>query len=178
MATCVAELKARSCGGGIEQYCGAGATYQPSKAAACLDAVNSAGCELTENMPPACAPSLVCSVSPGGGGTPASTTGEACQAVDAPASCSPQASTCYAAGRSSSCLDRALCLGNASGMTCAARCTTDTDCASAGADLVCMQGCEATILNGFCVTPKLKNSFLQSACTHGGSAAGMTGWTN
>jgi hypothetical protein len=172
----VAQLKARSCGGGLEQYCGAGATYIPSKAAACLDAVNSAGCELTEDMPPACAPSVVCSPAPGGGGTPASTPGEACHALGDPGSCDAKATTCYAAGTGSSCPDQALCIGNASGMTCAAHCTTDADCASGGTGLVCMQGCAMTILNGFCVTPKLKETFVQATCTHG-NAGGLTGWT-
>lgn len=178
MSTCVAEMKAMNCANGPEQFCGAGTTYQPSKASACLDALNSAGCELVDAPPAACSPTLLCSSSPGGDPIPGPSQGEACEILDRDYECAAKASTCYGAGEASSCAAGGLCIGDSKGVFCAARCSADADCAAAGTGLVCLQGCKTSILDGFCMKPQAKTRFLQGACANGSaSTTGISGWS-
>jgi hypothetical protein len=177
-ADCIAQAKAQNCVGGVEQYCGVGMTFQSSKASACLDALEALTCTELDTMPTACGPEALCGSQ--GGSTPVGTPGEACHALSGdPNSCDPKASLCYAAGKSSSCPGKAACVGDITGMTCAAPCTADADCLSAGAGLVCLQDCTVIILNGFCVTPKAKAKLVQYTCSDARSAdaAGMSGWS-
>jgi hypothetical protein len=178
MSTCIAEMKAQNCANGPEQFCGAGSTYQPSKASACLAALNSARCELVEGPPAECSPEVVCSSSSGGDPIPGQAQGEACSILEPGYECDPKASTCYGAGKSSSCAAGGLCIGDSTGVFCAAHCTVDADCTTADAGLVCLQGCKASIINGFCVKPEAKTKFIQGACKNGSaSTTAMSGWS-
>jgi hypothetical protein len=112
-ADCIAQGKALNCSGGPERYCGAGLTYQSSKAPACLDALNALTCStLDASMPAACAPEVMCTSSSQGGEPTGTFRGEACQAVGVSNSCDPNASVCFAAGTASSCPNGALCVGD------------------------------------------------------------------
>lgn len=171
---CVAELKALNCAGGPEQFCGVGSTFESSKAPACLATLDALGCEALREQPAACTPESLCSSSPHTGDASTPSTGQACSVLGDPEACAPEASVCYAAGTASSCPGRGLCAGDASGMTCATHCTADSDCSSAG--LVCIQGCEMPILEGFCVQRSLQERLLESTCPHG-PASSVTGWS-
>jgi len=104
-------------------------------------------------------------------GPPPSPPGEACHVrqTETPLACEASASLCYAAGTSSSCPNGALCVGDSKGMSCAPLCTQDSDCASSGAGLICMQGCQTRIMNGFCVEPGTRSRFLGTICLDGSS---------
>jgi hypothetical protein len=105
---------------------------------------------------------------PGSGGPDAAkneAAGQPCHMVESAFQCTEKAAYCYAAGvRSSSCPGGVLCAGDGQGMTCAYSCAEDTDCAIAGSDMVCMQGCKARIVNGYCVRPGLMTELLDTVC--------------
>ena len=175
---CIAQGKTQNCAGGQEQFCGVGLTVQSSKASACLDALGALTCSALSTVPTACTPEVLCTSSSQGGPATNTPQGEACHAVGSTNECDANASVCFAAGTSSSCPDKALCVGNSKGMNCAARCTIDTDCLSAGTGLICMQGCTMSILNSFCVKPTVKTAFLKYTCTDGSaSTGGIAGWS-
>jgi len=177
-ADCIAQGKAQNCAGGQEQFCGVGLTVQSSKASACLDALGALTCSALNTVPTACTPEVLCASSSEGGPATNPSPGEACHVLVSGYECDAKASVCFAAGTSSSCPDRALCVGDSKEMNCAARCTVDTDCLSAGTGLVCMQGCEMSILNSFCVRPSVKASFLKYSCDGSNdSTGGVAGWS-
>jgi hypothetical protein len=176
-ADCIAQGKAQSCPGGQEQFCGVGLTVQSSKASACLDALGALTCSALDTVPTACTPEVLCTSSSQGGPATNTPQGEACHGGSAN-ECDAKASVCFAAGTSSSCPDKALCVGDSKGMNCAAPCTIDTDCLSASTGLVCMQGCPMSILNSFCVRPSVKTSFLKYSCDgRNASTEGIVGWS-
>ncbi len=175
-ADCIAQGKAQNCAGGVEQYCGVGMTFQAGKATACLDALDALACDALDTIPSACTPEALCLSS--SGSTPGTAQAEACHAPSSAGACDASASVCFAAGTSSSCTDRALCLGDGTGMTCAAACKVDADCSSAGTGLLCLQGCALSIFNGYCVTPKAKAKLMQYECADPtyANAPGTSGW--
>jgi hypothetical protein len=176
-ADCIAQGKAQNCAGGVVQYCGVGMTFQSGKASACLNALDALTCSGLSTMPDACSPEVLCGSQ--GGSTPETTPGEACHALTSdPNSCDPKASLCYAAGTVSSCPGKALCVGDSAAMACAARCTVDDDCLSAGTGLLCLQDCTVTILKGYCISPKAKAKLAEYTCndTRSASTPGMSGW--
>jgi hypothetical protein len=179
-ADCVAQAKALYCPGGVDQYCGGGMTFQPSKASACLDALDALACAAMATIPTPCTPEVLCT-SPGGS-TPTPASGETCHAVipgrTDTDNCDPKASLCFAAGKPSSCANKALCVGDGTGMTCAAPCTVDADCLSVGTGLLCLQGCAVGILNGFCITPKIRTKLMETECSDSKypDTTGTAGW--
>jgi hypothetical protein len=175
-AECIAQGKALFCAGGEEQFCGVGMTVQPSKAAACLDALDALTCLTLSDRPTACTAEVLCASS--SGSPPQTPQGTACKALESRFTCDPKASLCYAAGDSSSCASNALCVGDSKGMTCAAPCEADADCLSAGAGLLCLQGCTKPIMNGFCVKAAAKAKFMQYECRDSdyADAPGTAGW--
>jgi hypothetical protein len=91
--------------------------------------------------------------------------GQPCTMVETAFKCTETAVGCYGAGpQSSSCPGGVLCAGDGKGMTCAYSCAEDADCAIAGAGLVCMQGCKARVVNGYCVRPELRDQLLDTVC--------------
>jgi hypothetical protein len=76
--------------------------------------------------------------------------GEACE-MDT--ECPSSATVCFGVGVSSSCQGGGLCVGDASGVACAAHCASDADCATQDPSSVCLLGCEEPLFNGQCVTP-------------------------
>jgi hypothetical protein len=100
--------------------------------------------------------------------------GEPCHMQHTSIDCPADASLCYAGGRESSCGGGALCAGDGSGMTCAFRCQQDAECTAVSATAVCMQGCNAKILNGYCVEPDVRDDLLSMSCSTGSSSTAGT----
>ncbi len=96
--------------------------------------------------------------------------GEPCQMQHTSIGCPADASLCYAGGRDSSCGDRALCVGDGSGMICAFPCKQDADCAQVSPTAVCMKDCNATILNDYCVEPDVRDELLSMSCSTGSAS--------
>jgi hypothetical protein len=99
--------------------------------------------------------------------------GQSCQMVDTAFQCTKNSRSCYGAGQGSSCPGGVLCAGDGNGMTCAYSCSQDSDCVERGSASVCMQGCQAMILNGYCVQPELQATFVEDVCPT--SSMGTTG---
>ena len=105
--------------------------------------------------------------------------GQPCQMLHTDYSCTANSLMCYAAGIASSCPGGALCAGDGNGMTCAYSCSQDSDCAVTGSATLCMQGCKARLLNGYCVLPTLRTEFLESTCPTGSIGTnGVAGVSN
>jgi hypothetical protein len=54
-------------------------------------------------------------------------------------------------------------------MTCSFVCRRDQDCTADEDATVCMQGCSTTIINGYCVTPSMRDLLMGTTCTTGDS---------
>jgi hypothetical protein len=74
--------------------------------------------------------------------------------------CPSSAMLCMGVGVSSSCQGGGLCVGDSSGLACAAPCGSDADCAKQGPASVCLLDCAEPLLNGYCTTPEQDGELL------------------
>ena len=113
--------------------------------------------------------STACSSSSGSTSRRNDDAGKWCQITDTENQCPTNASLCYGVGISSSCSGGALCVGDGKRLTCAYYCSQDADCALDGSATVCTQGCQATIVNGYCVQASVRSDILRMTCSTGSS---------
>lgn len=93
-----------------------------------------------------------------------------CEMVDTALECGPGDTDCYAAGVNSTCPSGGLCVGDDGEMTCAFVCHRDEDCTVDEDATVCMADCATSIVNGYCVTPSMRDVLLGTTCTTGSSS--------
>jgi hypothetical protein len=105
--------------------------------------------------------------------------GQPCQMLHTDYSCTVNSLMCYGAGIASSCPGGALCAGDGNGMTCAYSCSQDSDCPVGDSATVCMQGCKARLLNGYCMLPALQAKLSETSCPTGSIGTnGVAGVSN